>query len=87
MSGSDADKSKADGDRQPEALKTFEAAARAGGQKPDDQGTRARPDTAPPADSSKRKADTATRVLQAGVDKEPGEATKAVQQSRDPRIP
>jgi hypothetical protein len=74
-------------DRQPEALETFEAAARAGGKKPDDIGTHATPETAPRPDDPGRKAATATRVLDAGVDKNPEEATRAVQESRDPRIP
>jgi hypothetical protein len=75
------------GDRQPEALETFEAAARAGGKKPDDIGTTATPETAPRPDDPARKAATATRVLEAGVDKKPEEATRAVQDSKDPRIP
>ena len=73
--------------RQPESLKTFEAAARAGGKKPDDVGTHATPETAPLPDSTERKAETATKVLDAGVAKKPEEATKAVQESKDPRIP
>jgi hypothetical protein len=74
-------------DRQPEALRTFEAAGRSGGEKPDEQGLKARPETAPLPDSNERKAETATRVLQAGVDKNPKAATKAVQDSKDPRLP
>jgi hypothetical protein len=73
--------------RQPETLKTFEAAARAGGKKPDDVGTHATPETAPLPDSTERKAATATKVLEAGVEKKPEEATRAVQESKDPRIP
>jgi hypothetical protein len=74
-------------DRQPESLRTFEAAGRAGGEKPAEQGLTARSDTAPLPDSNARKAETATRVLQAGVDKDPEAATKAVQDNKDPRLP
>ena len=74
-------------DRQPKSLRTFEAAGRSGGEKPADQGLEARPDTAPLPDSNERKAETATRVLQAGVDKDPKAATKAVQDNKDPRLP
>jgi hypothetical protein len=78
------------GDRageQPESLTTFEKAARSGGKKPADQGLTATPETASRPDSSSRKAETATKVLQAGVEKNPAKATDAVQKSRDPRIP
>jgi len=80
------DNDKPEGQR-PEALRTFEAAARAGGKKPDDQGLTAKPDTAPLPDSLKREEVTATKVLQAGVKHDPHAATEAVQTSKDPRIP
>lgn len=82
----DQDKTKPDG-QEPEALRTFEAAARSGGKKPDDQGLDAQPDTAPLRDSLEREVKTATKVLQAGVKHDPHEATQAVQTSKDPRIP
>jgi hypothetical protein len=72
---------------QPESLTTFEKAARSGGKKPGDQGLTATPETASRPDSTARKAETATKVLQAGVEKNPAKATAAVQKSRDPRIP
>jgi hypothetical protein len=75
------------GGERPEALKTFEAAARSGGVKPREQGLTATPETAPVPDSSERKAKTATKVLQAGVADDPKAATEAVQESPDPRIP
>lgn len=80
------DKSTQD-DRQPEALRTFEAASRAGGKKPDGQGLTEKSDTAAKSDDPDRKNETATRVLQAGVDHDPKAATQAVQDSKDPRIP
>jgi hypothetical protein len=71
----------------PDPLRTFEAAARAGGVKPAGQGLDATPETAPLPDSPEREAETATEVLRAGVDHDPKAATEAVQESRDPRIP
>ena len=71
----------------PESLRTFEAAARADGMKPKSQGLTAKPDTAPLRDSPERKDDTANAVLRAGVAKNPKAATKAVQDSPDPRLP
>lgn len=73
--------------QQPEALRTFEAAARHDGVKPPDQGLTATSETGPLPDSSEREAKTATEVLQAGVKHDPKAATKAVQDSPDPRIP
>jgi hypothetical protein len=72
---------------EPEALRTFEAAARAGGKKPGDQGLTAKPDTKPLPDSLDREEKTATEVLKAGVKHDPHAATEAVQKSKDPRIP
>jgi hypothetical protein len=80
------DKNKPEGE-EPEALRTFEAAARGGGKKPDDQGLTAKPDTEPLPDSLDREEKTATKVLQAGVNHDPHAATEAVQKSKDPRIP
>ena len=73
--------------QRPEALRSFEAAARAKGVKPSAQGLTARPDTALLRDSPDRKDSTATEVLKAGVEKDPRAATEAVQKSDDPRIP
>jgi hypothetical protein len=72
---------------EPEALRTLEAAARHGGIKPPDLTLTATAETAPLADSLAREAETATRVLQAGVDHDPKAATDAVRRSHDPRIP
>jgi hypothetical protein len=80
------DKPKKEGEL-PDPLRTFEAAARAGGEKPADQGLDATPETAPLPDSLEREVKTATEVLKAGVDKDPHAATEAVKDSPDPRIP
>jgi len=71
----------------PEALTSFEAAARSGGKKPADQGLTAKPETASRPDDPKRKDKTATRVLRAGVAHDPKAMTDTVQKSKDPRIP
>jgi hypothetical protein len=80
------DKPKEEGEL-PEALRSFEAAARAGGVKPPGQGLDATSETAPLPDSLEREVKTATEVLKAGVDKDPAAATEAVKDSPDPRIP
>jgi hypothetical protein len=72
---------------QPEALREFEAAARAGGKKPDDLGVTATPETAPLPDSLEREQKAATDVLKAGVAHDPKAMTEVVQKSKDPRIP
>jgi hypothetical protein len=72
---------------QPEALREFEAVARAGGKKPDDQGMAAKSDTAALPDSPNRKQKAATEMLKAGVAYNPQAMTKVTQKSRDPRIP
>jgi len=71
----------------PEALTTFEAAARSGGKKPAGQGLTAQPETASRPDDPARKDKTATKVLRAGVAHDPEAMTDAVQNSKDPRIP
>ena len=71
----------------PEALTTFEAAARSGGMKPENQGLTAKPETASRPDDPQRKDKTATKVLRAGVAHDPEGMTDAVQKSKDPRIP
>jgi len=76
-----------DSKQMPESLRTFEAAGRSKGMKPKEQGLTAKPDTAPLPDSPKRKDETATKVLRAGVAKNPKAATKAVQDNPDPRLP
>lgn len=53
---------------QPEALRSLKAAAEHGGKKPDDQGLKATPETAPRPASLKQEQDTATEVLRAGTD-------------------
>ena len=71
----------------PEALETFEAAARAGGVKPGGQGVNATPETEPKPDDLKREVKAATDVLKAGVAHDPKAMTEVVQKSKDPRIP
>ncbi|MCP8940726.1 hypothetical protein NK718_19545 [Alsobacter sp. SYSU M60028] len=71
---------------QPESLTTFEKAAREEGRKPK-RGLHADAETAPRPDDPRREHETARKVLEAGVEKKPHEATRAVQTSRDPRIP
>jgi len=71
----------------PEALETFEAAARAGGVKPAKQGVDATPETEPKPDSLEREEKAATDVLKAGVAHDPKAMTEVVQKSKDPRIP
>ncbi|GLS20591.1 hypothetical protein GCM10007874_36080 [Labrys miyagiensis] len=72
---------------QPEALREFEAAARAGGKKPKDQGMTEKSDTASLPDSPGRQQKAATEVVEAGVDHDPKSMTEVVQKSKDPRIP
>ena len=72
---------------EPEALETFEAAARSGGVKPADQGLTATPETEPKPDNLDRENQAATDVLKAGVNNDPQGMTKVVQNSKDPRIP
>jgi hypothetical protein len=84
---SDVKKPKEQKGQQPEALREFEAAARAGGKKPDDQGMTAKPETASLPDSPARKQKAATDVLRAGVAHDPKAMTEVVQKSKDPRIP
>lgn len=71
---------------QPEALETFDAAARKGGMKPRDVGTEATPETAPRRDDPRSKDEAATRVLQAGVEKNPKAAGEAARSRKDPRL-
>jgi hypothetical protein len=71
----------------PEALETFEAAARAGGVKPPGQGVNATPETEPKPDDLGREVKAATDVLKAGVAHDPKAMTEVVQKSKDPRIP
>ena len=75
------------GGQEPEALETFEAAARSGGVKPSDQGLTATNETAAKPDDPERKNKAATDVLKAGVTKDPKGITSVVQKSKDPRIP
>jgi hypothetical protein len=92
MSGQDRDRKTQDdkglaqkGVAQPESLAEFDAAARHGGVKPENQGLTANADTAPRPDDPKLKDKTATEVLRAGVEKNPQAATRAAQSKRDPR--
>lgn len=73
------------GPAQPESLAEFDAAARKGGVKPQDLGTKADAETGPRRDDPRSKDETATKVLQAGVAKDPKAATQAAQSRKDPR--
>ena len=57
--------------QQPEALRSLKSAARAGSQKPQDQGLEARGDTAPVSAPLEPEQDAAAKVLQEGVKKNP----------------
>ncbi|MBM1173611.1 hypothetical protein [Microvirga arabica] len=63
-------KSMQDG-QQPEALRSLKSAAKAGSQKPDGQGLKARGDTAPVSASPEQEQDAAAKVLREGVKKNP----------------
>jgi hypothetical protein len=67
--------------QQPEALRSLEAAAQSGSQKPEDQGLAAKDDTAPQAASSKQKQSAAAEVLKAGVAKNPKEMEAAAKKA------
>lgn len=55
--------------QQPEALRSLKSAAKAGSQKPQDQGLEAHGDTAPIAAPLEQEQDAAAKVLQEGVKK------------------
>ena len=57
--------------QQPEALRSLKSAAKAGSQKPKEQGLDARSDTAPIAASPEQEQDAAAKVLREGVEKNP----------------
>ncbi len=57
--------------QQPEALKTFSAAARSGSVKPKDQGVTAKEDTAPKPKDLEAKQKAAAEVLTAGAEGRP----------------
>ncbi|WP_134499688.1 hypothetical protein [Microvirga pakistanensis] len=57
--------------QQPEALRSLESAAKAGSQKPKDQGLEARGDTAPVSAPLEQEQETAAKVLEEGVRKNP----------------
>jgi hypothetical protein len=57
--------------QQPEVLRSLESAAKAGSQKPQEQGLEARGDTAPIPTPLEQKQDAAAKVLQEGVEKNP----------------
>jgi ElaB/YqjD/DUF883 family membrane-anchored ribosome-binding protein len=75
------------GGQSPDALRLLEAAARDDGTERAEQGPAARSDTAPLPDNSERKAETATRILRAGIDHDPSAAEAAVKSNPDPRNP
>ena len=57
--------------QQPEALKTFHAAARSGSVKPKDQGLTAKSDTAPTSKDLAKKQRAGAEVLRAGAERRP----------------
>jgi hypothetical protein len=57
--------------QQPEALKTFGAAARSGSVKPRDQGVTAKPETMPKPKDPAEKHKAAAKVLKAGAEGRP----------------
>ena len=57
--------------QQPEALKTFKAAARSGSVKPRDQGPTAKPETMPERKDPAEKHKAAAEVLKAGAEGRP----------------
>ncbi len=68
--GASKDSSGAKG-QQPEALDTFNAAAKSGSIKPKDQGLTAKPDTAPKRKDPSEKNEAAAQVLKAGAEGRP----------------
>jgi hypothetical protein len=62
-------KSDSDG-QQPEALASLEAAAKSGSKKPDDQGLRAKADTAPKPDSLEKEEAVAAEILKKGAERD-----------------
>ena len=67
--------------QQPEALRSLKSAAKAGSQKPKDQGLEARGDTAPIAAPLEQEQDAAAKVLQEGVKKDPQGIEKAARKA------
>jgi hypothetical protein len=63
--------------QQPEALKTFGAASRAGSVKPEDQGLTATSETRPKPKDSAQKNEAAAEVLNAGATGKPKTSAKA----------
>ncbi|WP_201860597.1 hypothetical protein [Microvirga soli] len=57
--------------QQPEALRSLKSAAKAGSQKPKDQGLEARADTKPIPAPLEQEQDAAAKVLKEGVEKNP----------------
>jgi hypothetical protein len=57
--------------QQPEALRSLKSAAKAGSQKPQEQGLEARGDTKPIPAPLEQEQDTAAKVLREGVKKNP----------------
>jgi hypothetical protein len=57
--------------QQPEALRSLKSAAKAGSQKPQNQGLEAKRDTAPVPASPEQEQEAAAQVLQEGVKKNP----------------
>ena len=67
----------------PEALSTFDAAAKAGGAKPKSQGLDARPETAPQAGDLAGEEKDAADILAGGANKDPGRKDAAIARRRD----
>lgn len=58
--------------QQPDALNSLKAAARAGSQKPEDQGLAARGETAPEAESLEAEQADAAQILRQGAQEDTG---------------
>ena len=68
--------------QQPEALKTFHAAAQSGSMKPKEQGLNAKTDTAPTPKAPRQKSEAAAEVLEAGAKGRP-RTSKAAKNASD----
>jgi hypothetical protein len=67
--------------QQPEALRSLKSAAKAGSQKPQEQGLEARHDTAPIPAPLEQEQDAAAKVLQEGVKKNPSGMEEAARKA------
>ena len=68
--------------QQPEALRSLKSAAKAGSQKPREQGLEARGETAPTPTPLEQEQAAAAKVLQEGVEKNPQGMEKAARKAK-----